>query len=266
MNLLGWLRARLSQDAGTFDLERVARVVLEAAFADLNLKNFDGAREQLLRAFERRDEINDPTTIEYMLTYIGASWRDQGRYQEGIEFLSAYIATHPGEGTAYSQRGGLLWYSGNAPGAISDFSRALEILPSDTFALLGRGHCFVECERYREAFYDFDLAQKYGSQDSRLNREGQTRSMAYILNGRAAALAGLGDFEESMKQFESSIGLSPDNSWVYYNRARAYTVRGEFEKAISDYRLALSKHDPALTYAKKDHAEAQLETLLAKLR
>ncbi|MGH2639731.1 MAG: tetratricopeptide repeat protein, partial [Rhabdochlamydiaceae bacterium] len=65
-----------------------------------------------------------------------------------------------------------------------------------------------------------------------------------------------------LKEFEASITLCPDNAWVYYKRACAYDLKGERQKAICDYTLALAKDDPRLPLNKIQHAEARLHALV----
>ena len=84
---------------------------------------------------------------------------------------------------------------------------------------------------------------------------------AYTLNGRAAAYAGLGEFDRALSEFEKSISFCPQNAWVYYNRAEAYENRGDKAKAIADYKLALTMKSPKLNTLKRKYAETKLKTL-----
>lgn len=43
---------------------------------------------------------------------------------------------------------------------------------------------------------------------------------AFAHNGRAFALAGIGDLPEAEKEFALSTKLSPGNAWVYHNRGQ----------------------------------------------
>jgi tetratricopeptide (TPR) repeat protein len=54
---------------------------------------------------------------------------------------------------------------------------------------------------------------------------------AFVRNGRGFALAGLGEKEPAKKEFELSISLSPENAWVYHNRAQVYDRAGDREQA-----------------------------------
>ena len=61
---------------------------------------------------------------------------------------------------------------------------------------------------------------------------GTNRTEAFVHNGRAFALAGLG---KNAAEFEASIRLSPENAWVYHNRGQVCGLAGDRENAIADY-------------------------------
>jgi tetratricopeptide (TPR) repeat protein len=263
MGLLKSLKAWLSHNKPDPHFDTLLRFLLRGAHSDLELKNFGDARRTLLQALEHRGRIKDRALIETVLKYLGASWRLQDQYSEGIEFFSDYIRRYPEDAEAYSQRATMLWYSGESREAIRDYSRALKSLPNDIFALSGRGQALLEIDKYSEALHDFDLALRYLGQNPNLDSKWHKGSQAYIQNGRAAAFAGLGDFDRALKEFAVSIGLCPHNAWLYYNRAHAYDVRGERDKAIVDYQLALVKGEPRLSLSKIERAEVRLRDLLA---
>jgi tetratricopeptide (TPR) repeat protein len=262
MSLLKWLKARLSHNKTDRDFDSLVLFLLNGAHSDLELKHFGDARRQLFEALEHRGEIRDRVLIVTVLNHLGASWWLQDQYREGIEYFSDYIRRYPEEAEAYSQRATLLWYAGEPQEAVSDYARALESVPNDIFALSGRGQALVEIGKYNEAIRDFDLALRCLQQNPNLDSRWRKESQAYIQNGRAAAFAGLGDFDHALKEFDLSVAACPHNAWAYYNRAHAYDVRGERDKAIVDYRLALVEREPRLSSNKTESAEARLRDLL----
>lgn len=80
-------------------------------------------------------------------------------------------------------------------------------------ALNGRGHIQAEIGDWRLALDDLDRAIEIG------RTKGNARLLAYALNGRALALAGVGQLEESVRDYEESVSLCPANAWGYDNRA-----------------------------------------------
>jgi tetratricopeptide (TPR) repeat protein len=264
MGLLKWIKARLPHDKTDHDFDSSLRFLLKGADSDLELKNFGDARRRLREALENREHIKDRVLLATVLNHLGATWWLQDQYREGIEFFSDYIRRHPEDAEAYSQRATMLWYAGQPQEAVRDYSHALESVPNDIFALSGRGQALVEINKYDEALRDFNLALRCLEQKSSLNFKWRKESQAYIQNGRAAAFAGLGDFDRALVEFDESVSECPHNAWVYYNRAHAYDVRGEQGKAIVDYRLALVEKEPRLSTHKIERAETRLRDLLAR--
>jgi tetratricopeptide (TPR) repeat protein len=263
MRWLKWPRARLSRNNTDPDFDSLLLLLLKSTHSDLELKNFGDARRRLLEALEYRGQIKDRVLIATVLNHLGATWWLQDQYREGIEFFSDYIRRHPEDAEAYSQRATMLWYAEEPQEAVSDYSRALKSAPNDIFALSGRGQALVEVGKHDESLHDLDLALRCLEQKPTSDSKWREESQAYIRNGRGAALAGLGDFDRALKEFDVSVSLCPHNAWVYYNRAHAYDTRGEREKAIVDYRLALVEREPRLSLSKIERAEARLRNLLA---
>jgi tetratricopeptide (TPR) repeat protein len=258
MGLLESLKKRFSNTKAS---EQALRSRVKSAAADVQSENFQAAQDQLLDVLNRRNEIVDRGLVRLALQCLGATWYLQDQYADGIEFFTTYIEHHPADADGYSQRGMMFWYSGEYQKAVQDYTRSLELLPNDLFALSCRGQVLGELNQYQEALLDLDRASKALDQHQTANLAWRRRSQAYLHNGRGAAIAGLGKFDDGLREFETSITLCPNNAWVYYKRAFAYDSRGEHQKAISDYQLALVKKDPKLPLNKSRYAEARLQAL-----
>ena len=124
----------------------------------MRLEEYDKARAALLQVIESRDSINEPETVSYILTSLGATWLLTERYEDGIAFFSTYIDRYSGNSEAYCGRAEALWYTGRLQDAIRDYSRALELKPSNVLALSGRGQVLAEAGEHGRAIEDLDLA------------------------------------------------------------------------------------------------------------
>jgi tetratricopeptide (TPR) repeat protein len=214
---------------------------------------------------ELRDNLENPAMIVWILASLGTTWQLQERYAEAIAFWSQYITRYPEDAEVYSSRAAAHWYLGQLHEAIRDYSRALELKPADIPALCGRGQVLAEVGENDRALKDLDRALQLLKAAPRLGPEWHQwheTVEAYIRNGVGLALTGLGETKMSMDQFEASVTLSPDNAWVYYNRALAYDARGDWDKARSDYQLAVAKNGPALNSIRRELAQARLRELL----
>jgi tetratricopeptide (TPR) repeat protein len=244
-------------DATTSELS----LLLQRAHAHLQSEEYDEARTLLLQVIAARDSIADPNTIAYTLDAIDTTWLFTERYEEGIAFFSEYINGHPEDPEAYSGRACCLWYSGRHRDAISDYSRALGLKPNHILSRSGRGQLLAEVGEHAKAIEDLDAAltalKAVSAADSSWTRWCE-QIEAFVRNGRAVALAGIGDLVEAEKEFELSINLSPGNAWVYHNRGQVYDRTGDWGKAAAEYRMALMKRDPALSPLRKKHVEARL--------
>jgi tetratricopeptide (TPR) repeat protein len=238
--------------------------LLQQAHSQIRMEEYDKARASLLEVIRSRDGIGDPRTIRYILQSLGSTWLLTEQFEEGIAYFSEYIAHYPGDSTAYCERAGAFWYAGRFQEAIRDYSRTLELEPSEIMALSGRGQVLAETGESGRAIGDLDLALRVLKTVSRPDSSWDKwyeQIEAFVHNGRGFALAGLGQSGPAMDEFETSIKLSPENAWVYHNRAQVYDRTGDREKAKEDYQRALARKNPALSPIRKAQAEARVREL-----
>lgn len=260
MNVWNLVKGQLGSKS-QMDQEKAFYRSIEAAIALLQRGDYGEARKVLLGTLEHRRMIQDPKVLEWILRWLSLTWEQTEEYQEWTDFFSEFIVRHPDHSIAHHLRAESHWYQGRLQDALHDYSRALELDPSDFSALLGRGQVFVEDGRFESAVKD--LGASLGVFDSIPGADAIWKKQfeAYARNGLGAAYAGLEQFGLSSEQFKKSIELCPDNAWVYFNRAEVFRNRGERTNAIEDYLLALSKKDPKLTASKRLHAKRMLEQL-----
>jgi tetratricopeptide (TPR) repeat protein len=261
MKILHWMSTKLSRRAGRGKPASALHDLLREAQTQLNIEEYDQARAILLQALRFRNECPDTATIDYILMSLGTTWLMQERYQEEIAFFTDHINHHSGDWAAHRERAAALWYSGRLQEAISDYSRALELNPTDILSLSGRGQVLAEIGQNEKAMEDLDFALRtlktVPTSDPSWD-EWYKHIRAFVHNGRGAALGGLGKIGAATDEFEVSIALSPENAWVYYNRAQVHDLTGNAEKASSDYQMALAKTGPSLNPIRKEQAQAWL--------
>jgi len=251
----------MSQSDGA-DLSGVAAYkFIYAVHAELVNKKYDKARELLLQAIKHRDKIEDPAVADHLLQALEVTWLFTDKYEEAISFFSEYIRQYPHDLAASRGHAAALWYSGKLQDAIREYSHALELKPSDILSLSGRGQVLADLGESARAMDDLNHALEAIETARHVNptsTQWYEQIEAFVRNGRAVALAGLGEDASAMREFESSINLCPENAWVYYNRARVYDVARNQEKAYLDYQTALAKDGPALNAIKRELAKARL--------
>jgi tetratricopeptide (TPR) repeat protein len=241
--------------------------LIHEAHDHLLSERYDRARAPLLRAVEFRGQLRDAAAIEYILASLDATWLFTERYQDAISFFSEYISRYPDDSAAYGGRAAALWYMGQLEEAVRDYSHALELKSNDILSLSGRGQVLAELGENGRAIEDLNLALQTLTTVSVPNSswaKWYQEAEAFVRNGKGFALAGLGETAHAMNEFETSIGLSPENAWVFYNRAQVNDRAGSRESAVADYEKALSKKSPALNPLRREHAQTRLRDLSNK--
>jgi tetratricopeptide (TPR) repeat protein len=265
VKFLRWFGATASpQDKKAESLADVYQL-LQKAQVHLQLEEYDLARALLLRAAEHRGRLQDAVAIGYILSGLDATWLFTERYEDAISFFSEYIGRYPQDSAAYAGRAAALWYMGRLQEAIRDYSRALELDPTDILTLSGRGQVLAEVGENGRAMNDLNLALQYLKTVSMPNFtwvRWYEEAEAFVRNGRGFALAGLGESTRAMEECGASIKLSPENAWVYYNRAQVHDRTADQEKATADYQKALIMKNPRLNPIRKNHAQARLREFL----
>lgn len=232
------------------------------AHARLVERDWSSARPLLLKLLRYRSQITDEAWINWAIGSLSATFQFEDRYQESIDFFSDYILSYPGDAVAFEARAGALWYAGKLNESLADYSRCLETPHMDKMIDIGvhssRGQVLVELGEHDKALLDLNRALELLRTALDLDPQWRRCIEAFTRNGRAAALAGRGDFPAADREFESSIQIWPQNAWVYFNRAKAHELQGNLALAVTDYRTALEKSEPPLNVAKKEFARLQL--------
>ena len=259
-----WIRRRLSAGNNlSFSGIDAGRLMYEVHDQPVQ-KNYDRARELSLQAMRFRELIQDPSIVGFFLSSL-ATWLLTDQYPEAISFFSKHFDRYPQDFAALRWRAAALWYMGKLQEAINDYSRVLELAPNDILSLSGRGQVLAALGESAKALDDLNLALEAIKEAPRPDEhwaKWYEHHEAFVRNGRAVALAGLGEHSSAMREFDVSIGLCPDNAWVYYNRATVLESAGERHKASLDYQTALAKDGPSLNLIQRERAQARLQKLL----
>ena len=254
MDLLRWIRDKVAQDIRFHRPPKPWDLLVFNAHGYIKRQQYDQARVVLLKVLEFRDEMKDSATIDYVLTSLGGTWLFTEKYGEGIQFFSDYIDHYLEDAPAYRERASIQWYAGQLDEAIEDYSRALALKRRDILSLSGRGQVLAELGRAANAIDDLDHALeeiRTTPKSDAARIEWYKHLEAFVHNGRGAALAVLGEIASAMDAFERSISMSPENAWVYYNRAHVHDLAQNFGNAQADYQTALTKKRPPLNPIRK---------------
>lgn len=135
---------------------------------------------------------------------------------------------------------------GDYEGALKDYTKAVEMEPSNPELLNSRG----------KTYFDMASSGKYKNQEKALLEKAvkdytealtkpkmKPESKSEALSNRGAAFGMSGMYEQSIRDITESINLDPKNKNAYANRSIAYMNTGQYDKALADYQEYL-KYDP----------------------
>jgi tetratricopeptide (TPR) repeat protein len=124
--------------------------------------------------------------------------------------------------------------SGDAEGAIKEYTKYLTKFPEDASAYFGRGQNYMKLNQIDLAIADFSEALQRRPQSS------------FSRSARASAYYAKMDYDNAIADLTIEIG-EDDNMGMYYRRGLAYQRAGRFEAAQADFEKFLSR-SPNYTY------------------
>jgi serine/threonine protein kinase/tetratricopeptide (TPR) repeat protein len=130
-----------------------------------------------------------------------------GRFREVIEAFDHYLQTGKPLESVYRGRGLARAELGQYPGAIEDFTKALELEPTSAVQMY-RGWAYLVCEAPKLALRDFELAIELDPKNGD----------AY--NGRGFVRVSLGRRDEALADADQALRLGPPSPRLLYNAAR----------------------------------------------
>lgn len=183
---------------------------------------------------------------------------------EQINWLNRAIQLDPNYAMAFHMRGVAYAWKGNHDRAIQDFTRALELRPTYSWAPAShyeRGNAFARKGDYARALQDVtratELSPTYADAfvslgsiyrlQGDLDRAIAGFSRAVELRPNYTGVYQLlgaccfqkNDFDAALKHFGRAIQLSPKDASGYENRATVYAMKGDNDRAVQDATRAI---------------------------
>lgn len=112
--------------------------------------------------------------------------------------------------------------------AIREFSRAIELQPSNVYAYFSRSLVYGKAGDYDRAIRDCSKAIELWP------------GFVEAFNSRGAAYGGKGDYERAIQDYNRAIELRPDFVNAYNNRSLAHRRKGEYDQAVQDCTKSIS--------------------------
>lgn len=176
---------------------------------------------------------------------------------------------------AYVHRGADKCDAEDFPGAVSDYTKALEYNPKDAVLYDDLGAVYLKMGNYDSALKNFDvsLSIQPGYESALLNKAQAYRSMGQkkfersdyrgavsdyegalifnpkddeIYNQLALSFIKLGDFDNAILFLDKGMSVNPGSKaiketrpWIYFNRGLKKSDSGDPEGAVSDFKQAI---------------------------
>lgn len=170
-------------------------------------------------------------------------------YQEHKEMKEQQEIAYISEAAEYFE-------ANNMAGAISSISKAIELYP-DKAVLYST----------RAMYHSWSAKPEYGgSKQGHLNALAdynkaislEPKNDEFYAERAEEHRVSKSEYDEAMTDANKAISINPKNAHAYSIRARLYAGRQDWEKAISDYSLAIASRDVntyyALNYTLRDYA------------
>lgn len=194
-----------------------------------------------------------PATAKSAQTYFNLAKKqfEKGRYARAARLLSASISRGGDPSAAYMMRGRAFDRLGIPRKALQDFTRYIEINPSDPKGYTARGDVHMFNHTYEAALKDYDRAI----------RVSPSYRDAYV--GRGLAKMGLGKYRQAIKDYQWVLKDNPSDAEVLVNMGRACMLAGQPVAAVSHFERAL-EHEGNLKWRRQ--IEEWIEELLEEPR
>ena len=151
---------------------------------------------------------------------------EEGDYYGAISDYTKSIEINPSEG-AYYNRGILKRNLNDFSGAISDYTKAIEINPKKDEAYFNRGNAKTALKDYYGAISDYTKAI-------------EIRPAVDAYNNRANRKVNIEDYYGAISDFNRALEMNPYSEIVFKNRGIAKEYLGDMKGACDDWRKAFS--------------------------
>jgi tetratricopeptide (TPR) repeat protein len=153
---------------------------------------------------------------------------------DAISAFSQAIMLDPSDARAYFCRGNAKFQLQDFTGALVDLNKAMELSPRDEEAIFLKAACEYSLKDFNSAETDFTTVINLNTNDNR----------AY--NYRGLVKANRREWDAALADFDQALKVSTNDAEAYRNRALVEAQQKEYEPALADASRSiwLNAHDP----------------------
>jgi tetratricopeptide (TPR) repeat protein len=151
-------------------------------------------------------------------------------YSDSIIFYNSYISKNsrnPNNVLIYTNRGSEKYIGSDFQGAISDFTKAIELNPDFAIGYNDLGTAYAAKGDFEQAIKEYDKSIELFP------------NYVEAYNNRGKAYADKGIYDQAIKDYNKAIVLNPNFADAYNNRGTAYSTKGDLDNAIKNYIKAI---------------------------
>lgn len=160
--------------------------------------------------------------------YLGALYRDLGRWEEAEEYLKKALEIDPEYSKAYLDMGWIYERRNQPKEALMAYEKAVQADPTNTMALRYLGQAHV-------SFRHWDRAQEVLQQRIKLNPDD-----ADAYERLSVLYFELDELDKAEDAAKKALALDPNNPSNYFNLGMVYLERGDLADAQREFRKTLS--------------------------
>ena len=191
----------------------------------------DGAAAARVEACTRSldQEVRDSARRRSaFLTYRALAHDANGDQMAAVADLTRAIRLDGEFAPAYEARADILRYAQSCDLALRDYDQAIKLAPQRAVTFISRALCLWGRSELERARADLDEAVRLDA-----NNTAGVAATALALKGRIGL--GANDADGALASYEQAIRLAPQRAELYLDRAAAWNLKGDFEKAFADY-------------------------------
>jgi len=218
--------------------------------------NHDGAINDFTSAIKKNQSkvekyltqqaVAPPLDENFSMPYYlrGYSYSVTGKNNNAMADFNTAIKINPKLGSAYYQRGKLLWSTGKKDEACIDLGIAGSLKDSSAREMFDEKFCWKEAVlAYNDASSKVRINDFAGALDQIQKAIKVCPDSANYLGLRGRAYLGLGNYELAMQDFDKAISLSPNSVDAWFGRGVAHYSKSKWQEAFADLSKAIQLND-----------------------
>lgn len=178
----------------------------------------------------------DNKNLETTYYLRGFAYGELDEYRSAVSDFSQAIRLDPSDIDAWYNRGVNYFALNDYNSALIDYTKTVQLNPSDEYAWYNLGKTHSALGDKNSAIDDYDHALKLNPND------------ADALNNRASVLRELHRYAEAIAGYRAALKVDPDHALAYYGLSQIERAQGNIEQADKD----LARYKAILEARKKN--------------